>query len=321
MPSKAPEKQKNTDIIFILAGFGLGDLFNFGFHVLPELLQKYRSVHIITDHAENIFKYEQGVIWHFSANSQKVLIDQVLEEYSGKIDRIVYLDNHTEFLVSLKKLAKKHRVQLYYPSRTLINKLICMEKGFYFNIYIRMIQILVLSVPQKIKKPIQLYGENEKSTYHAYLVHHNIPRTKINIVIIPESRKKVKSMSPSDLSNIIRWFAGVAPICNIFIVSRNPEYLLPATYHLDSLTVSEVCYFIDKSDICVSVDTGFIHVANFLKKNILGLFGPTSSQSSLYSQENVLEISNIIQKKRCPFYQKNVYRSPCVKIDKCVHDK
>lgn len=318
MTSKALKKQKNTDIIFVLTGFGLGDLFNFGFHILPEFLQKYRHIHIVTNHAENIFKYEQEVIWHFSVDNQGALIDQILKERSGKIDRIVYLDNHTEFLVILKNLAKKYRVQLSYPTRALINKLVCMEKGFYFNIYIKMIQVLVQPICQ-IKKPIQLYGKNEKSTHHTYIVHHNVPRAKMNIVIVPESRKRIKSMSPSDLSNIIKWFTGITPTCNIFIVSRNPEYLLPATYHLDSLTVSEVCYFIDKSDICVSVDTGFIHAANFLKKNILGLFGPTSSQSSLYSQENVLEISNIIQKERCSFYQKNVYRSPCVRTDKCIH--
>jgi hypothetical protein len=316
--SKAVDKKKHMEVIFILTGFGLGDLFNFGFHVLPGVLQKYRCVHIITNHAENIFKYESRVIWHSSAHKQiNALVDRVLEEYSDRISRVMYLDNHAEFLAVLKNITKKHGVQLSYPSRMLINKLVCMEKGFYFNIYIRMIHVLDSSI-LRIKKPIKLYGNNEKLTHRAYFIHHNIPRTRMNVVIIPESTKKVKSISSPDLLNIVEW-SPIASKCNIFIVSRNPEYLLPGAYHLNSSTVSEICCFIDKSDVCISVDTGFIHVANFLKKNILGLFGPTSSKSSLYSQENVLEVSNLMQKKRCPFHGKIVYRSHCVRTDKCIH--
>ncbi len=314
--------KKKPSVVFILTGFGLGDVFNFGLHILPAVLCEYGNVHIITEHTENIFRYMRGVFWHASNHAQVgATLDSVLDKHRGKIDTIMYLDNHIEPLMVIKKIASSRNIHLSYPSRKLINQLVSTEKGFYFNIYIRMVQALGLSVPQPKKESIKLYGEKEVATYREYCAQHQVDQNKLNVLFIPGSGKKIKSISPSALNGLVEWFNHFAPRFNIFIVSKNLEYLLPGVYHLNRYTVLEVCYFIEKSDICVSVDTGFIHVANSLKKNIIGLFGPTSVKGSLYTHDNVLEITNIVQKERCRFYEKNVYRNACMRNDKCIHNE
>ena len=173
MKNKTQNKQ-NTGIMFVLTGFGLGDIFNFGFYILPGILHKYKNMHIVTNHTENIFKYESGVIWHFLPNDHiNTLIDRVLKKYQGEINEVVYLDNHKEFLSVLKKITTRYNIQLFYPSRMFIDKTIHTEKGFYFNIYIKMIRFFNLFIP-KIDKLIQLYGKNEKQVYHKYFIKHTI---------------------------------------------------------------------------------------------------------------------------------------------------
>lgn len=310
---------EKKEIVFILTGFGLGDLFNFGFYLLPGILKIYKKVHIITDFEENIFQYELGVIWHFSSYEQMdTILENVLLKYQNLISKVIYLDNHPEFVILLKKIITKYKICLLYPSRSLITKLVGTEKSFYFNIYINLVRFLDPSIVE-IDKKIQLYGENEKNLCNKLFTKHKVSKFVMNIVIIPESRKKVKSITAETLENIVTWFNSLSINSNVFIVSKNPKYFLPKTYFVDSFKVSEVCCLINKADVCVSVDTGFIHVANYFKKNIIGLFGPTSMENSLYSHKNVLEISNLIQKQRCPFYMKNVYTNPCVKTDKCLH--
>ena len=319
MLSNKIDKKESRGVVCILTGFGLGDLFNFGFYILPGILEKYKYVHIITNQEENIFRYELGVIWHFYVHDQvDISLESVLKEKANKIAEVMYLDSHIATIVSLKKITAKYDVKLVYPSRTFIDRTIRTEKGFYFNIYIKMVESFGLGKP-RINKPVRLFDKKEELAYNEYCVKNNVSLSGANIMFAPESMKKIKSLSPASLQKMIEWFKRASPGCNVFIISRNPKYLLPGAYHINSSTVCEVCYFINKANIFVSVDTGFIHVANFLKKDIMGLFGPTCSKRSLYSQKGVLEVTNIVQPVRCLSCDKNVYLNPCVRMDKCTH--
>ncbi|MFC1894970.1 glycosyltransferase family 9 protein, partial [Candidatus Dependentiae bacterium] len=65
----------------------------------------------------------------------------------------------------------------------------------------------------------------------------------------------------------------------------------------------KISYFIKKSELLIAPDTGLLHIADFLYKKTIGIFGPTNAKvhGPFFKKEN---INNAIQIK-CPhFYQK-----------------
>jgi len=65
------------------------------------------------------------------------------------------------------------------------------------------------------------------------------------------------------------------------------------------------CYLISKSNLLIAPDTGLLHIADFLAKKSIGIFGPTNTKKHgpFLTREN---IKNSIQVK-CPHYYQKIH--------------
>ncbi|MCK4651424.1 hypothetical protein KAT08_04595 [Candidatus Babeliales bacterium] len=84
-----------------------------------------------------------------------------------------------------------------------------------------------------------------------------------------------------------------------YIKEKNLNIYLAPKWNLLS-----ICYLVSKSSLIVAPDTGLLHIADFLEKNAIGIFGPTLAKKHgpfIFTQN----IKNAIQIK-CPhLYKKN----------------
>jgi hypothetical protein len=317
---------KAKNVIIYLPGYGLGDLYNFGFYVLPKIFPSFRRIHLITEFKENIFAYQKNVHWVYLKNKSalKHALEKIID--GGQISEIIYPDNHSETIEALRSVAKMFHIRLVAPNRKYINYLVDSEKVFYFNVNLKIFKhILKNRFHEESKTAPKFFGRQEVLTLNKYINLHKINSKKLNIAIFPNSNKKVKSLPRSNLLKLIKFF-NVSDLVNVFIVIEKKlqkHYRVPKfmnVYTLDTFSCKDIFYLIRRLDICVTVDTGFLQIANYLNKKVIGLFGPTDGNLSVMNK-NILEVGNLIQRNRCLFKDTIVYKNTCVKSDFCIHNR
>ena len=316
---------KSKNIIIYLPGYGLGDLYNFGFYILPKIIASFSRIYLVAEIRENIFLYQKNVRWVYleKQSNLKSSLEEILN--GEQISEIIYPDNHPKTTKLLRSVAKINNIQLVAPDRKYIDDLINSEKTFYFNVNVNIFKKILKSRFYKNPKTnIKFFGKQEITTLNKYVNVHRIRLKKLNIGIFPDSNKNIKRLTRSNVLKLVNFF-NLGNLVNIFIVlekRRRKLYRMPKFANLctlDSFYCREIFYLISQLDICVTVDTGFLHIANHLNKKVIGLFGPTDGNLSVMNK-NILEIDNLVQNHRCLFYDRIVYKNPCLRNDFCIHN-